>query len=185
MNGSGITSGQRLTVLVMILAVIVVFATLAGFIVTSLESLENPSPATPSPVVPASSTPPITPSPTSAPLPEEGIWSQVQAARLFDQIAHQVETARGLSPRAEVPLTFLDEHEMTTLLSQLYAERDPQAQLLPYTTLGLLPDTSISIRVHQVAGLYVPEQKQLYIATGRPAESSDDQSLLAHAHAHA
>ena len=185
MNGSGITSGQRLTVLVMILAVIVVFATLAGFIVTSLESLENPSPATPSPVVPTSSTPPITPSPTSAPLPEEGIWSQVQAARLFDQIAHQVETARGLSPRAEVPLTFLDEREMTTLLSQLYAQRDPQAQLLPYATLGLLPDASISIRVHQVTGLYVPEQEQLYIATGRPPESSDDQSLLAHAHAHA
>lgn len=185
MSESGFTSGQRFTVLVMILAVIVVFATLAGFIVTSLQSLDSPSLATPSPAFTASPAPPPTPSSTSAPLPEEGIWSQVQAARLFDQIAHQVETSRGLSPRAEVPLTFLDEREMAALLRRLHTQRNPQARLLPYVILGLLPDASVSIQVHQVASLYVPEQEQLYIATGRALDSEDDQLLLAHAHAHA
>jgi len=184
-NVADLTSGQRLTVLAMIVAVIIVFAMLTGFVITSLQSLEHPSPATPSPAVPASTAAILTPSPTPAPLPNEGIWSQVQAARLFDQIAHQVETARSLSPRAEVPLTFLDEREMTTFLRRLHAGRDPEAQLLPYVALGLLPDASISIHVHQAAGVYVPEQKQLYIATGRPADSGDGQSLLAHAHAHA
>jgi len=118
-------------------------------------------------------------------VPEDDIWSQVQAARLFDQSAHQVETLRGLSPRAEVPLSFLDEHEMTTLLSRLYVERGPEAQLLPYAALGMLPDVSISIRAHQVAGVYVPEQEQLYVATGRQESSADDQALLAHAYGHA
>jgi len=116
---------------------------------------------------------------------EDGILSQVQAARLFDQIAHQVETLRGLSPRAEVPLSFLDEREMTTLLRRLYVERGPEALLLPYTALGLLPDAPVSIRAHQVAGVYVPEQGQLYVATGLQESGADDQSLLAHAYAHA
>ncbi len=185
MNGADLTSGQRFTVLVMIVVVIAVFAMLAGFVVTSLQSMATPPPVTPSPVLPSSTALPLTPSPTPIPLPEEGIWSQVQAARLFDQIAHQVETERALSPRAQAPLTFLDEREMTTLLRQLYAGRDLETRLLPYVALGLLPDASISIRIHQAAGLYVPEQEQLYIATGRPADSADDQALLAHAHAHA
>jgi hypothetical protein len=115
----------------------------------------------------------------------EGIWSQVQAARLFDQIAHQVETLRGLSPRAEVPLNFLDERQMTVLLRQLYAERGLEAQLLPYTLLGLLPDVPVSLQARGAAGIYVPEQGQLYIAAGRQESSADDQALQAYAYAHA
>jgi len=184
-NASSFTPRQRLTVLLMLVAVVLVFAMLAGFVVTSLHSLQDQPPATLPPVVPSSTAIITTPPPTSAPLPEEGIWSQVQAARLFDQIAHQVETERALSPRAEVPLTFLDEREMTTLLRQIYTGRDLETQLLPYVALGLLPDASISIRIHQAAGVYVSEQEQLYIATGHPVNSNNDQALLAHAHVHA
>ena len=106
MNASGLTSGQRRIVVLMILAVVVVFAMLAGLIVTSLQSWQSMSPvSTPSPVRTVWATVFLpTPSPSPAPAPtfvfEEGIWSQVQAARLFDQIAHQVEVIRGLSPRA-------------------------------------------------------------------------------------
>ena len=77
--------------------------------------------------------------------------SQVQAARLFDQIAHQVETLRGLAPRAEVPLSFLNGGEMTTLLRRFYSGRDLELSLLPYTVLGLLPDASIRVRPPQTA----------------------------------
>jgi hypothetical protein len=186
-GGPGFTRRQRLTVLVLVIAVVVVLAMLAGFIVTSIQSWERPSSATsqtfpsllPAPV----STP--SPSPTPLPTPEEGIWSQVQAARLFDQIAHQVETLRDLSPRAEVPLSFLDEREMATLVRQRYAARNLEAQLLPYVTLGLLPDVSISIHPHQAAGVYVPDQEQLYVAIGRQEIGADDQALLGHAYAHA
>jgi hypothetical protein len=184
-TASGFTRRQRLTILLMVIAVVVVFSMLAGFIVTSIQSWERPSPAA-SPVRSSSLPTPVpTPSPAPSPISEEGIWSQVQAARLFDQIAHQVETLRGLSPRAEVPLSFLDGREMTALLGGRYDERDLEAQLLPYVSLGLLPGAPISIRPHQAAGLYVPDQGQLYVATGRQEIDADDQALLAHAYAHA
>lgn len=185
MSASDFTPGQRRTVMLMITAVIVVFAMLAGVVVTSFQSWESPPPAATLSFAPRSPIPLSTPSPAPSPTPAEGIWSQVQAARLFDQIAHQVETLRDLSPRAEVPLSFLDEREMTTLLRHLHAERSPEAKLLPYTLLGLLPDAPISIRAHQAAGIYVPEQEQLYMATGGQESGADDQALLAHAYTHA
>jgi hypothetical protein len=186
-SGPGFTRRQRLTVLLLVVLVVVVLAMMVGFIVTSIQSWKRATPAAlqsfpsllPTPVSSPS------PSPTSLPTPEEGIWSQVQAARLFDQIAHQVETLRGLSPRAEVPLSFLDEREMATLLRQRYAERSLEAQILPYVALGLLPDASISIDPHQAAGVYVPDQEQLYVAIGRREIGADDQALLGHAYAHA
>lgn len=182
MSGSGFTSRQRGIVLLMILAVVVMFAMLAGFVATSVQNLAGPLLATQLP--PAPSSPTALP-PTPLPTPEEGIWSQVQAARLFDQIARQVETLRGLSPRAEVPLSFLDEQEASRFLRQLYTEQGLEAQLLPYTTLGLLPDVPISIQAHQAAGIYARKQEQLYIAAGQQANSSDGQAVLAHAYAHA
>lgn len=187
MNASDFTPGQRSTVILMVIAVIVVFALLAGVVVTSFRSWESPPPAATLPFASRLATPLPTPSlvPSPTPAPEEGLRSQVQAARLFDQIAHQVETLRGLSPCAEVPLSFLDEREMTMLLRRLYAERGPEAKLLPYTVLGLLPDVPISIHAYQVAGVYVPEQGQLYVATGQQESSADDQALLAQAYTHA
>jgi len=183
-SASDFTPGQRRIVMLMVIAVIVVFAMLAGVVITSIQSWESPPPAATLPFASPSPTSLPTPSLTPSPTPE-GLWSQVLVARLFDQIAHQVETLRGLSPRAEVPLNFLDEQEMTTLLRRLYVERSPEAQLLPYTALGLLPAVPISVNVHRTAGMYVPEQGQLYVATGRQESSADDQTLLAHAYAHA
>jgi hypothetical protein len=187
---SSFTPGQRRVLLVMILAVVAVFAALTGFIVTSLQGQPTPSAVTASPPTPLSPTiPPATPSPTPAlPTlePVEGILSRVQAARLLDQIERQVETVRGLSPRAEVPLNFVSEREMSVLLRRLYRERDPQAQLLPYTALGLLPETSASVDVRLAVGVYVPEEAQLYVATDSPEISADDRVLLlAHACGHA
>lgn len=185
MSASGFTPGQRRTVLLLIVAVIMVFAMLAGFIATSLKSWERSSPVPTPASTSAVSTPFPTPSPFPSPVVEEGILSQVQAARLFEQIAHQVETMRGLSPRAEVPLSFLDQRQMTGLLRELYAERVPEERWLSYVVLGMLPDASVLPRVHQVAGVYVPEQEQLYIATGGQQGDTDDQALLAHAYARA
>jgi hypothetical protein len=179
-------------VLLLVLLVAVVFALFAGFLITSLESLERMAAvATPSPglaIGAASSPTPFptaNPTPASTAIPEEGIWSQVRAARLFDQIAHQVETERRLAPRAEIPLSFMDEAEMAAALGQVYAERDPEAQLLPYILLGLLPAGPISVQAHGSAGVYVPEQEQLYVSTDRPQSDADAQVLLGHAYVHA
>jgi hypothetical protein len=192
-SAAGFTSGQRRTIILLVVAVVAVFAMLAGFIVTSLQGVEDlPVAVTPS-STPVSSNSPASapPDSTSPPSPAmaaptfesaEGIWSQVQAARLFDQIAHQVETLRDLAPRAEVPLSFLDGGEMTTLLRRFYSGRDLKLSLLPYIVLGLLPDASVRVRPPQTVGLYVPESEQLYVNADQQASSADDQALLAHAY---
>jgi hypothetical protein len=184
-SASDFTPGQRRTVILMVIAIIVVFAMFAGFVFTSLQSWEVPPPIATQPFASWPPTPLPNPSPTPTLVSEDDIRSRVQAARLFDQMAHQVETLRGLSPRAEVPLSFLDEREMATLLHRLYVERSLEAQLLPYTVLEMLPNASISIHVRQVTGVYVPEQEQLYVATAQRESDADDQALLAHAYAHA
>ena len=195
MNVDGFTTGQRRAIILLAVAVVAVSAMLAGFIITSLQGLESlPVAMTPSgplqssPLSPSSLTTPLPlSSPTSGAASEltEGIWSQVQAARLFDQIAHQVETLRSLSPRAEVPLSFLSGRQMTTLLRRFYARRDLDSLLLPYMELGLLPDASIYARPRQVVGIYVPEDEQLYVNADQRESTTDDQALLAHAYIHA
>jgi hypothetical protein len=184
---SDFTPQQRRIVFLLVIAVVVVFAMLAGFVITSLRS---PPPTLPIATLPSLSATSVTmPSPTPSLLPSptagEGIWSQVQAARIFDQIAHQVETTRELSPRAEVPLSFLDEDEMIEMLQALYTERYPATRLLPYTTLGLLPATPPTIQANPAAGIYVPEQEQLYVAADQMVNNPEAQTLLAHAYVHA
>ncbi len=184
MKSSAFTSGQRRVLMMMIVLVIAVFAALAGFIITSLQDQQSPPPVTGAPstldeptVAPAT----VTPSPTPIPTTEQlagGIESRVQAARLLDQIERQVETVRGLSPRAEVPLNFLDEDEMSSLLRRLYRQRDPEALLLPYITLELLPDASVSVRVAQTAGAYILEEEQFYVVTNPSEINADDRVLV-------
>ncbi len=171
----------------MALIVVVVLALLAGFLITSLQSLDPVPIATPVTLSEAPS-PSSTPSPplaTSTPAPEGGIWPQVRAARLFDQIARQVETRRALSPREEVPLSFLDDHEMKETLQKLYTEDGPPPAVLPLTALGVLPDAPMRVQAQTPAGIYVSEQQQLYVSTDRPENDPDAQTLLAHAYVHA
>jgi hypothetical protein len=188
-KSSAFTPGQRRVLLVMIVLVVAVFAALAGFIITSLHSQQSPPPATdvpPTPGVPTVAPVTVTPSPTPFPTLEQfadGITARVQAARLLDQIERQVETVRNLSPRAEAPLNFVDEDEMSALLRRLYRQRDPEAVLLPYVELGLVPDAPISIRVGQTAGVYVPEEEQLYVVAD-PTGIDDDDRVLLLAHAY-
>ncbi|MFN2271878.1 MAG: hypothetical protein ACK2US_13645 [Anaerolineae bacterium] len=181
MKSSSFTPGQRGVLLMMIVAVIAVFAALSGFIITSLQR-QSPTPGVtvlpPTSVLPT--VPPATLLPTSVPTmePAEGIQSHVQAARLLDQIGRQVETVRGLAPRAEVPLNFLSEREMKSFLQRLYRENDPEAQLQPYVALGLLPDVSISVQVERTVGAYVLDEEQLYVVTDPSDIDADDRVLL-------
>lgn len=187
MSASGFTPRQRRVVLLMILIVVVVFALLTGFLVTSLQSMErsairaSSSQVTACPTASPSSPPPA----TSSPLQEDGFWPQVRAARLFDQIAHQVEIERALSPRAEVPLSFLNEIEMEETLRVRYSEEKLRSERLPLDVLGLLPDTTVEIQTGAPAGIYVTEWEQLYVLIDRPENDIEMQTLLAHAYVHA
>ncbi|MGD2145529.1 MAG: hypothetical protein PVH41_02410 [Anaerolineae bacterium] len=192
MKASSFTPQQRRVVLLMVLLVAVVLALLSGFLITSLQTFERASPAAtlppdftgdgaPSPTP----LPAATPTPAATPVPEEGIWSQVRAARLFDQIAHQVETKRELAARAEVPLSFMHRAEMAEALGGIYAERDLEAEWLPYVLLGLLHAEPVPAQAQASAGIYLPEQEQLIVSFERPQGDSSAQAVLAHAYAHA
>ena len=82
MNDSALTSGQRFVVLLLGLAVVVVFAMVAGFVVTYRQMADNPPVATaPSSTAQPSLLPAITLTPSPVPVePEGGEWSPVQAA---------------------------------------------------------------------------------------------------------
>ncbi len=188
---STLTPSQRRILFVMLIAVIVVVALLTGFIVTTIRSLQSTAfvetptfvfPPTPSPTL-APVPPTLTPELNTTPLSD--IEAQVRAARLFDQIARQAETLRELSPRTVVPLSFMDAREMEALIHRLYPGSSLPAWLLPYTALEILPQTEISVCMDHVAGLYVPEQQQLYVSTSLWESNADDQALLVHAYVHA
>lgn len=170
----------------MVLVVVTVFSLLSGFVLTSLQSPEASVGATSSlpPTAPPPSPSPTAPA-TSTPIPEENFWTKVRAARIFDQIAHQVEMERGLPPLAEVPLSFLGEEDLKETLQGRYDETGPQPLPPPFTALGLLPGTPISIHARTPAGIYVTELKQLFISSERPEEEIDTQAVLAHAYLHA
>ncbi|MCX7683065.1 MAG: hypothetical protein N2508_14050 [Anaerolineae bacterium] len=191
MNTGNFTPAQRFIITLMSLAIVIILPMLAGFVITSVQSWHSSShtPSQPAldPIpVPEMTTPsPTEPVafPTSSPTAEPGLWSQVQAARLFDQIAYQVEIARGLSPRAEVPLSFHQEQDMEALLTRFQGE---QEWLFPYTELEILPRAyTPTLRVPHTVAFYAPEQRQLYVSTGAREGHMDDQSLLAHAYIHA
>lgn len=171
----------------MVLIVVVVFALLAGFLITSWQRLEPAVITTPSTIPTATALPPTPtlPPATATTVPEDGIQSQVRAARLFDQIAHQVEIDRGLSPRTEVPLSFLDEQALRETLQSIYTAEDPRWTLLPYTISGLLPDEAVALEAQSPAGIYVVEHEQLYVGTDGVERDADAQALLAHGYVHA
>ncbi|MGD2104022.1 MAG: hypothetical protein PVJ55_02765 [Anaerolineae bacterium] len=109
----------------------------------------------------------------------------MRAARLFDQIAHQVEMERGLPSLAEVPLSFLDPHDMEDILQGRYEEIGPQPAPLPFAVLDLLPRTPVSVEVQTPAGIYVTGLRQLFVSSERPEDDIDTQTILAHAYLHA
>jgi hypothetical protein len=109
----------------------------------------------------------------------EGVFSQsVQAARLIDQVERQVETVRELSPRATVPLNFLDGHDLSALLQQLYLQRFPPTYFQPHVELGVLPQVPGAAKIRLSVGTYEPVAEQLYVTTDSPEISTEDQVLL-------
>ena len=70
MTDSGFSRRQRLTVLLMVAAVIVVFAMLTGLIITSIQGWDSRSPAATLPFVSVVPAPTVLPSPPAADVPE-------------------------------------------------------------------------------------------------------------------
>ncbi len=194
MNTDEFTPGQRLVVTLLTLAIVIILPMLAGFIITSAQNWKRLADTLPSPALTidtASETATPSParievSPAPPPTTRPGIWSQVQAARLFDQLAYQVETIRGLSSRAEVPLSFHSAEDMETLLVRFQNKKELEITLRSYVELGVIPQVpTTTLRAPHTVAFYAPEQRQIYVSTGIQESRLDDQALLAHAFIHA
>ncbi len=194
MNAGDFTPGQRLVITLLTLAIVIILPMLAGFIITSAQNWKRlyytlPSPVPTVDIASGTATPPPAStevSPTLPPTTGPGIWSQVQAARLFDQLAYQVETIRGLSSRTEVPLSFHPEEDMEALIVRFQNEEELEVTLQPYVELEIIPRVpTTTLRAPHTVAFYAPEQRQIYVSTGMRESHMDDQALLAHACIHA
>ncbi len=192
MRSTGFVDQQQHAVLLVGLLFAVLAGLFAGFTTTSRHnSRQAAAPLTASSETPEVTVPPATPPATGTaadgiePMPTEGIWSQVQTARLLQQIAPGVASARGLTAVREIPLSFLEEPDMTALLLRLYAEQDVESQFLPYASLGLIDQQAFSLEVGPATAVYVPADRQLYVSSAQPLDDHRLPTLLAHAYASA
>jgi hypothetical protein len=173
--------------LILTFSVIAVVGVLSGYIRTSIANL-SPSSREEQSGGPGTSLPTSSgtaDSPVSGPSQATGIEAHVRAARVFNQIQHQVEILRDLPRLMEVPLTFPTREEMALLLRRLYEGRGWDARLEPYMVLGLLGPADALAGPRATSTVYVPEQGQIYVTNGSQERSADDQALVVHAYAHA
>jgi hypothetical protein len=145
--------------------------------------------ATPSPTTsvapPASQAAGPSPSPTTPPDP----------ATVYAAIEPQVVAIRGLQPKAAVEPKLLDDAGLKKLVTTSFSKDNPpeviaaNARLLKM--LGLLDpaaslgDLYIELLGSQVAGLYNPDDKQLYVVSKTGAIGPTEKVTFAHEYTHA
>jgi len=150
----------------------------------------GPSVAVPSPTSSAAPTSSSTatgpsPSPTTPPDP----------ATIYAAIEPQVVEIRGLTPKASVEPKLLDDAGIKKLVKDSFSKDNPpeivaaNGRLL--TMLGLLDPTAslqdlyIELLGSQVAGLYNPDDKQLYVVSKSGGLGPTEKVTFAHEYTHA
>lgn len=160
----------------------------AALIVAGCGSTAPTSSASASPSVAASPIASATPSATSVVAP-----SQDRAA-VFAAIEQQVEAIRGLQPRQHVQPTLLDEAGLHDLIVKTFERDNPASQMAEderlLKHLGLLPpDASLAgleteFLSGQVAGLYSPDDKRLYVVSKSGSLGPTERVTYAHEFTH-
>jgi hypothetical protein len=150
------------------------------------QSVPSPSssPATPSPPASAVASGP-TPVPTAAQDPAE----------IYAAIEPQVRAIRGLEAKAPVDPKVLDDAGIKKFVADSFKEDNPPeiiaANERMLKLMGLIePDASladlyIDLLGSQVAGLYSPDDKQLYVVSKSGALGPSEKTTFAHEYTHA
>jgi hypothetical protein len=146
------------------------------------------SPA-PSPSGPPATPSAISPSSGSSPL------SSADLSALYDQINGQVRDIRGLAEKSRTQPTILSPAEMGALLTKQLEAESPPALVAAYErlyhALGVLPKDAKLSEVYgdllesQVAGLYVPTDKKLYVVSKGGGVGPLEKVLYSHEYTHA
>ena len=198
MSRPGFTPRQRLVLVLMGTAVVLVFGLLAYTVVTTLRQQPVPLPTTAlrsPPTTPPSATEMPTPTATPSPLPPTPTrpvpLSQIQSARAVREVERILAEVRELPPVEQMPVTFPTEHEVAIFLLQRYQETQPQQRLPLYAALGLIPPLDplplpdVAAQAAHVSALYLPAGRQIMLVAGRGPATPEDELGLVHALAHA
>ena len=147
---------------------------------TNPSTSPSPSPSTP-------------PSATAA--PSSASPSASGDAAVYAQINEQVRTIRGLEEKTPVVPTIVSPEEMTQVLKDSFSEDYPPEQVAAdeqlYHGLGLLPkddklaDLYIDLLSSQVAGLYDPIKKKLYVVSKAGGVGPVEEVYYSHEYDHA
>jgi hypothetical protein len=133
-----------------------------------------------------------TPSPSS---PTTSPTTPPDPATVYAEIEEQVRTIRGLQEKAPVQPKILDEAALTDYVKKQFRKDNPEdvvegnERLLK--VLGLLPtdasleDLYIGLLSSQVAGLYNPEDKTLYVVSRTGGLGPTEKTTFAHEYTHA
>jgi hypothetical protein len=147
---------------------------------------------------PASSPSPST-APTGSPVPNPTASAAatpvVDPATVYRTIEDQVVAIRGLQPKAAVSPTVLDDAGIKKLITDSFGKDNPPALMAAneriMKALGLLPadasltDLYISLLSSQVAGLYSPDDKKLYVVSKSGGLGATEKVTFSHEFTHA
>ncbi len=144
---------------------------------------------TPAPATPEPSQSPAAPTATAEPSPS------ADPEALLKAIQDQVASIRGLSPTTPIEPQFPDDATFEGILARIVDEDIPPEDLrkaeLLYRTLGLmsgeptLQELYLDLLTSQVAGLYDPKTKGLYVRTPDGGIGPVEQVFFAHEFQHA
>jgi hypothetical protein len=133
-----------------------------------------------------------TPSPSS---PTTSPTTPPDPATVYAEIEEQVRAIRGLQEKAPIQPKILDEAALTDYVKVQFRKDNPEdvieANERLLKVLGLLPtdasleDLYIGLLSSQVAGLYNPEDKTLYVVSRTGGLGPTEKTTFAHEYTHA
>jgi hypothetical protein len=202
---SRFTRQQRLVLIGLGSAVVVVLSLLGYSVATTLPLLSTPisvgytpPPLSPlqtavpgSPAVTPTLAPTPTPSPTPTPTATPISLSQIDSARVVNELSRIVARVRDLPAVEQIPVSFPTAREVTIALLQRYQEEQPQQALSLYMTLGLIPPLDplplpdVVAQANHISSLYLPVEREVLLVTGRGPTTPEDELAAVHSLARA
>jgi hypothetical protein len=144
---------------------------------------------------PVASTRPSLPAAPATPGTSPAPTSSQDLATLYASIEEQVRAIRGLEAKTAVDPKVLDDAGIKKLVSDSFEKDNPPAEVAAnerlLKALGLIPadasleDLYIKLLGSQVAGLYSPDDKQLYVVAKSGSVGPAEKTTFAHEYTHA
>ncbi len=199
MRRARFTRRQRQILILMSISVLVVFGLMGFSVFYVMRQSPTPAPATntPPPLSPLHTATPGTvspgPSPTPSPRPTAvpTPLSQLQSARVVNELTQIVAGVRDLPAVEQIPVTFPTAREVAIGLLQRYQEEQPQQELTLPIALGLIPPLDplplpdVTAQAAHISSRYLPAERQILIVVSRSPTTADDERSLVRAIARA